>query len=291
MPTKLLQGSYGLSKNKLEECNAQPGDVIAGRTFYSGDDNKKTGTLIDRGVETATSVTIHNNDLYYRIPYGAYRAHSGPEETEVKYPFRTMIQNVGYDRGQYQYTGGIGGGTDGGGEYIALNGIPEGFYFKDGADWAPEIRVNKNQVMNYIGTASMQSYLGTDLCGGYPWYGNMDGYFPIYLFCCWYWLGNNTGMNIAENGWWARGYNSQLPYGSYRIEGYFGGFQDTGFGQAGWAYINGVDYTTRPTNFPDHFRAVANNVSGKLEVYVGERGKDTNGYSPRGCCIVVMKKY
>lgn len=45
------------------------------------------------------------------------------------------------DRGQWQHTEGAGSSTDESGYYIALNGIPEGIYRKNGADWAPEIRM------------------------------------------------------------------------------------------------------------------------------------------------------
>ena len=45
MPDNLLSPEYGLSKSKLEECTANPSDVINGKTFYSGDKTKKTGSL------------------------------------------------------------------------------------------------------------------------------------------------------------------------------------------------------------------------------------------------------
>lgn len=45
MPTNLLSPEYGLSNSKLEECTANPSDVMNGKTFYSGDKTKKTGTF------------------------------------------------------------------------------------------------------------------------------------------------------------------------------------------------------------------------------------------------------
>ena len=45
MPDKLLSPEYGLSNSKLEECTANPSDVMNGKTFYSGDKTKKTGTF------------------------------------------------------------------------------------------------------------------------------------------------------------------------------------------------------------------------------------------------------
>ena len=45
MPDNLLSPEYGLSNSKLEECTANPSDVMNGKTFYSGDKTKKTGTF------------------------------------------------------------------------------------------------------------------------------------------------------------------------------------------------------------------------------------------------------
>ena len=45
MPDKLLSPEYGLSNSKLEECTANPSDVMNGKTFYSGDKTKKTGSF------------------------------------------------------------------------------------------------------------------------------------------------------------------------------------------------------------------------------------------------------
>ena len=92
MPTKLLQGSYGLSNTKLEGCNAQPGDVIAGRTFYAGDDNKKTGTLQEQQAYTNSVSTAYNASyLYARIPYGAYRTKATVGYPEIMVPINDVI--------------------------------------------------------------------------------------------------------------------------------------------------------------------------------------------------------
>lgn len=50
-------------------------------------------------------------------------------------------------RGQYQYAGGWGSGSD----YFSFNNIPEGCYRAEGQDWAPEIRVNKDTFYQWIG--------------------------------------------------------------------------------------------------------------------------------------------
>lgn len=57
--------------------------------------------------------------------------------------------------GQYQYAGGVGNGfsvpEDAESEYIALNKIPEGAYFANGADWAPEVRIRRQVLEDYMG--------------------------------------------------------------------------------------------------------------------------------------------
>lgn len=59
------------------------------------------------------------------------------------------------NRGQYQYAGGVGNGFlvpgDGESEYIALNRIPEGAYFSNGANWAPEVRIRRKVLEDFIG--------------------------------------------------------------------------------------------------------------------------------------------
>lgn len=82
----LMNPGGGLTNSKLLLADANPGDVVSPKKFYSnGNKEVQTGTLQERGVETATSTTIYNNDLYYRIPFGAYRQSSGPDGgTEVK---------------------------------------------------------------------------------------------------------------------------------------------------------------------------------------------------------------
>lgn len=54
------------------------------------------------------------------------------------------------ERGTSQNAGGIGSGGSGSSAYIALNRIPEGIYRSNGQDWAPEIRVNRNDICDYL---------------------------------------------------------------------------------------------------------------------------------------------
>ena len=50
------------------------------------------------------------------------------------------------NRGQAQY-GSMGEGSD----YYAINSLPEGAYFSNGASWAPEARIKKTTLLNYLG--------------------------------------------------------------------------------------------------------------------------------------------
>ena len=73
MPDKLLSPEYGLSNARLQECTANPSDVISGKTFYSGDKNKKTGVMPDYGYEPiGKSCTLYNPGdgirLYIYLP-------------------------------------------------------------------------------------------------------------------------------------------------------------------------------------------------------------------------------
>ena len=65
MPITLLSPEYGLSNSKLEECTANPSDVMNGKTFYSGDKTKKTGTFSFNGTaepgDVAEGKTFYND--------------------------------------------------------------------------------------------------------------------------------------------------------------------------------------------------------------------------------------
>lgn len=63
MSDRILNPSNGLSKTKLEDTTALVSDVLSGKTFYSGDDTLKSGTMTNRGTWNSTinpgaSVTI-----------------------------------------------------------------------------------------------------------------------------------------------------------------------------------------------------------------------------------------
>ena len=73
------------------------------------------------------------------------------------------------DRGTAQNTGGLGcfpgGCGTGESQYYALNNIPEGYYHKDGLTWAPEIRVNANQMREALGITADKIAAGQTIAG------------------------------------------------------------------------------------------------------------------------------
>jgi hypothetical protein len=72
------------------------------------------------------------------------------------------------NRGQFQY-----GNMAEAGDYYAFNDLPEGAYFKNGADWAPEARCSKDNVRNYLGVSAEKIAKGQSIAGIWgTWYGN-----------------------------------------------------------------------------------------------------------------------
>lgn len=79
----------------------------------------------------------------------------------VGYSKGSRIVGTMADRGQFQYGGGVGTGSD----YIAINNIPEGYYRKSGADWAPEVRISKNAMASAIGLTADKIASGQNILG------------------------------------------------------------------------------------------------------------------------------
>ena len=62
------------------------------------------------------------------------------------------------NRGQAQNAGGWGTGGSGSDAYFAMNRIPEGAYFSNGADWAPEVRMKQTDVRSAIGATNSANW-------------------------------------------------------------------------------------------------------------------------------------
>lgn len=70
------------------------------------------------------------------------------------------------DCGPYQYAAGIGEGNDGT-DYYAFNNAPNGWYHEDASNssWAPELRLAKSTVRNYLGVSAGKIVNGQSIAG------------------------------------------------------------------------------------------------------------------------------
>ena len=70
------------------------------------------------------------------------------------------------NRGQAQNAGGWGSGGSGSDAYFAMNRIPEGAYFSNGADWAPEVRMKQTDVRSAIGATNAANWRSNTTIAG-----------------------------------------------------------------------------------------------------------------------------
>ena len=70
------------------------------------------------------------------------------------------------NRGQAQNAGGWGTGGSGSDAYFAMNKIPEGAYFSNGADWAPEVRMKQSDVRSVIGATNAANWRSNTTIAG-----------------------------------------------------------------------------------------------------------------------------
>ena len=70
------------------------------------------------------------------------------------------------NRGQSQNAGGWGSGGIGSDAYFSMNRIPEGAYFSNGADWAPEVRMKQTDVRSAIGATNAANWRSNTTIAG-----------------------------------------------------------------------------------------------------------------------------
>ena len=145
----LLQPSSGISIGKIKECTANPSDVMNGKTFYSGDKSKKTGTMVNRGFEQTGGGFAWDNDYVYiqPIPEGYYyndNPDNAPWNPRVKVEKQKMFDLLGGNNSGWSTTINPGGSVV----------IPRGYH--DG-----EHRVYANNVQSQLKTASFNLSLSS----------------------------------------------------------------------------------------------------------------------------------
>ena len=153
MPDNLLSPEYGLSNSKLQECTANPSDVMNGKTFYSGDKTKKTGTMANRGFEQIGGGFAWDNDYVYiqPIPEGYYyndNPDAAPWNPRVKIEKQKMFDLLGGN-----YTEGIAEGIACDESYLYLQPIPEGYYHRINQEnwWDPRVKIDKQKLWELLG--------------------------------------------------------------------------------------------------------------------------------------------
>ncbi|MCI8980876.1 MAG: hypothetical protein HFG78_00495 [Hungatella sp.] len=199
---KYNEGVLGLTGTFTGDANLEAGSLLSGYSGYSKG-TKINGSMPNRTVVNSTigginssypGVSIYDGnaiqfnpttgDKVRRFaispPTGYYLQGASyvgaPAQTKTITP-STSIQTVKADsgkvleqvsvnaipnnRGQYQYGTNIGES----GDYYAINGLPEGYYVKNGADWAPEARISKSKLREYFGITADKIRRGTSIAG------------------------------------------------------------------------------------------------------------------------------
>lgn len=156
MPTNLLSPEYGLSNSKLDDCTANPSDVMNGKTFYSGDKNKKTGSFSFTG--NATTLLVAEGYTFY--------SNSSNRKSGTLTDRNTVGKNgcVGMNSSYPEFAFSYGSSPQitsllNGARAFAIH-TPYGFY--DGSSY---IGVNQGDVANAIGLTADKIKSGQQILG------------------------------------------------------------------------------------------------------------------------------
>ena len=160
------------------DCTADRSKVLASYTAVTRDsnDDPAEGTMPNNGDLSATLAagqsktipagytsggTVTAKDLASQTKGNADAGHIVKDYSA--YVNGKEISGAIEDRGPYQYAGGIGEADD----YYAFNNMPNGWYHESDADssWAPEVRLAKSIVRNYLGIAANKIISGQSIAG------------------------------------------------------------------------------------------------------------------------------
>jgi hypothetical protein len=176
-PSKIasLQSIGGVKGTFTDDANAGAEDIRMGKRAYV------KGTLVEGEASDYGSIYKElGAGEVYQVSKGYYSggkvvAKDLKSQTPANVDAGHMITGyTGYangekvsgaipDLGAYQYAGGIGEA----GDYYAFKDAPNGWYHEDSsnAEWAPELRLAKTTVRNYLGVAANKIISGQVIAG------------------------------------------------------------------------------------------------------------------------------
>ncbi len=120
-------------------------EISAGETYIIGEGVYAEGRVVAKNLASQTSGTATAADIL-----------SGKTAWVNGSKFPGNMAN----RGQYQY-----GGMSEGGDYYAINDLPEGAYFSGGVAGAPEARCSKTDVRSFLGVSAGKIAKGQTIAG------------------------------------------------------------------------------------------------------------------------------
>lgn len=163
------------------DCTADRSKVLASYTAITKDSNDDpvSGTMPNNGDQSATlscgqSKTIPAGYTSGGVVKAADLASQTPGNLDTNhvvngysgYANGKKVSGSMKDCGPYQYAAGIGEGNDGT-DYYAFNNAPNGWYHEDSSNssWAPELRLAKSIVRNYLGVSAGKIVNGQSIAG------------------------------------------------------------------------------------------------------------------------------
>lgn len=144
MPDRILNPSNGLSKTKLEDTTALVSDVLSGKTFYSGDDTLKSGTMTNRGTWNSTI----NPGASVTIPAG-YHNGSGKVTANSSQADIVLVFGGAHVRVAMNFAGG---------KYFTMYNNKNGATYTQG-----------NNPTIYVASGAMKLTLTVKIAGRYRW--------------------------------------------------------------------------------------------------------------------------